>query len=109
MQGTLDAIGIGDLIETLRANASTGALRVRPGDEARVWFERGRLVHAEYRALRGEAVLEEILGWRTERFRFEPGRAAPERTITLGTETVLRRAVERLNGTRHTLVGGPPA
>jgi hypothetical protein len=107
VQGKLDAVGVSELIEMLASAGAPGALRLRPGDEARLFFEHGRVVHAEYRQSRGMDVIYEVMKWKDDRFKFETGRTTTERSIHMPVESLLLAAAEYLDNVNATGALGP--
>jgi hypothetical protein len=89
MEGKLDILALPDLIQALSNSGQSGRLRIRPADEARLFFLSGRIVHAEYRSLKGVSVLYEIFSWRNDAFRFDAGELPKEQTITMPVAQLL--------------------
>jgi hypothetical protein len=89
MEGKLDILALPDLIQALSNSGQSGRLRIRPADEARLYFLSGRVVHAEYRTIKGISVMYEVFGWRNDLFRFDAGELPKEQSITMPVAQLL--------------------
>jgi hypothetical protein len=107
MQGKLDTVGVSELIEMIASAGTAGVLRIRPGDEARVFFDGSRVVHAEYRQMRGMDAIFEVMKWKDDRFKFEAGRNTADRSVHMPVESLLLAAAEYLDNVNATGAMGP--
>ncbi len=85
--GSLEDMGVVDLLQTIEIGRKTGVLSITRagGASARMWFEDGRVIDAEVGGLRGEEAIYRLLTW--EQGDFEIDFRAPDRTPTIKTST----------------------
>lgn len=100
--GTLGLFSLVDLFQLLASASRTGRLSVtHPRAPARVYFERGRVVHAEFGEFSGEAAVFELFADEQGSFEFTVGLPAPRTTVEVGTENLVLEAVRRLDEARR--------
>lgn len=93
MRGSLQDIGIGELIQFPSLSAKTGCIEMIQGDRrAALYYVNGELHHAEMGDLVGLPVLVELLAWREGRFEFQPDLACPQRSIDMDLGKALMQA-----------------
>lgn len=100
MTGRLSEMGIMDLFPTLEQGQKTCALVITSPDEretATIYFADGQIHHAEMGALKGDAVVNHIVHWNDGTFRIEFDGRSSERTITIGTQSLLMEALRLLD------------
>lgn len=98
MTGTLGLFSLTDLFQLLASSARTGRLAIHhPGGLARVYFERGRVVYAEFGELIGEDAVFALFADERGTFAFQTGLPAPGVTISGSTESLLMEAIRRLD------------
>lgn len=91
-QGTIKNLTPIDLIQLkCMANATGGLCFQSPGGVGYVFFERGRLVHAETSNATGEKALQEIVGYTGGKVTEEPARIGP-RTLEQDWQNLLMNA-----------------
>jgi hypothetical protein len=96
--GTLGLFSLGDLFQLLAAAARTGRLSVQhPAGQARMYFERGRVTHAEFAGLEGEAAVYALFEDERGPFEFVVGLPAPRLSVTTATENLVLEALRRLD------------
>ncbi len=96
--GTLGLFSLVDLFQLLAGATRTGRLAVQhPDGQARFYFERGRLTHAEFGQLEGEAAVYALFEDERGTFEFVVGLPAPHRSVTTATETLVLEALRRLD------------
>src|SRR2546422_9484287 len=104
--GRIMGITLFGFLQLLEVERKTGLIIVSSsGDEGRLYFARGRLVHGETRRLRGVAAVHEIVGWPDPKLEIFYKRASRERTIEDPLQHVLMEAA-RLLDERGQSVGG---
>ena len=96
IRGEVKEISLLELAQFLHCNQRTGVLRV--GDEHRLHFVEGELVHAESGAAAGEAAVRPILALREGTFIFFPAWGLSKKTIATPTQALLLRAVQERPG-----------
>jgi hypothetical protein len=92
LSGALADLGVVDLVQFPSTGRKTGELVIADassGQEAHLFYAKGKLVHAALGREKGLPVLVEVLGWSDGRFEFEAEVAAPEVSI----ESDLHRAM----------------
>lgn len=73
IRGSLGDLEVVELLQTVAAGRKSGELVVAGSDDvARLFFEGGRLRHAESSRLVGQDVLVEVVGWEEGEFEFRP-------------------------------------
>ncbi|HRP47118.1 MAG TPA: DUF4388 domain-containing protein [Trueperaceae bacterium] len=102
MTGTLGLFSLVDLFQLLSAAKRTGRLAVEhPAGLARIYFDRGQVVHAEFGELHGEEAVYAL--FRDERggFEFRIGLPSPTNSIEANTENLVLEGVRRLDESRR--------
>lgn len=101
--GTLGLFSLVDLFQLLAASSRTGRLAVQhPTALARVYFERGRVTHAEFGELEGEAAVFALFEDERGTFEFTVGLPAPCRSVASSSENLVLEALRRLDERRKT-------
>ena len=104
--GRIMGITLFGFLQLLEVERKTGLIIVSSsGDEGRLYFDRGKLVHGETRRLRGVAAVHEIVGWPDPKLEIFYKRTSRERTIEDPLQHVLMEAA-RLLDERGQSVGG---
>ena len=102
MTGTLGLFSLVDLFQLLTASSRTGRLLVEhPEGTARVYFDRGRIVHAEFGESRGVEAVYSLFGDERGSFEFGLGLPAPDTTIQTSTDNLLLEAIRRVDEYRR--------
>jgi hypothetical protein len=100
--GTLGLFSLVDLFQLLASASRTGRLGVQhPVGLARVYFERGEVVHAEFGQAEGEDAIHALFADERGTFEFVNGLPAPHRTISGATESLVLNALRRLDEDRR--------
>lgn len=82
LKGTLADVGAVDLLQFAHTGRKSGELVINaPEEQARLFYEKGQLVHAVMGGVEGLDVLVEVVGWQEATFEFESGAGATERSI----------------------------
>lgn len=107
MTGTLGLFSLVDLFQLLAASARSGRLSiVHPEGNARIFFDKGRVVHAAFGGETGEAAVFALFADERGSFEFQLGSSAPQISVTTSLENLLLEATRRLDETRRS--GGNP-
>ncbi len=106
MTGTLGLFSLVDLFQLLSSSQRSGRLGVdHPAGLARVYFDKGQVVHAEFGELKGEDAVFALFADERGSFEFRLGIPAPDTSIESGTENLVLEAIRRLDEARRE--GGP--
>ncbi|NLG07648.1 MAG: DUF4388 domain-containing protein [Deinococcales bacterium] len=98
MTGTLGLFSLVDLFQLLSAARRTGRLTVEhPVGRARIYFDRGKAVHAEFGELTGTDAVYTLFADERGAFEFRLGLPSPANTIEVGTENLVLEAMRRLD------------
>ncbi len=91
-----------DLFQLLAASARSGRLNIaHPEGNARIFFDKGRVVHADFGEEVGEAAVYALFADERGSFEFYVGQTAPQVSVTISTENLLFEATRRFDETRH--------
>lgn len=91
-------LSLADLLKLLATGAHTLLVSLkRHSEQSRIWVRKGRIVHAEYGAARGEKALYRLFAWREARYELSEFPDVPRfsATIDLPADTLI------LEGMRH--------
>ena len=98
MTGTLGSFSLVDLFQLLAAASRSGRLAVaHPAGMARVYFERGQVVHAEFAEREGVEAVYALFEDGRGAFEFSNGLASPQRSVEGTTESLVLEALRRLD------------
>lgn len=98
MTGTLGLFSLVDLFQLLASSARTGRLGVdHPEGKAKVYFDNGRVVHAEFGANKGDEAIYALFADERGNFEFQIGLPAPDATVETATENLMLEAIRRLD------------
>lgn len=98
MTGKLGLFSLVDLFQLLASARRTGRLTVdHPVTLARIYFDGGRVIHAEFGELKGTDAVFTLFADERGDFEFRIGLSSPGRTITMGTENLVLEAMRRLD------------
>ncbi len=100
MTGTLGLFSLVDLFQLLASSARTGRLTVdHPIGRARVYFDKGRVVHADFAEDEGDSAIYALFGDERGSFEFQVGIPASKKTVQSSTENLMLEAIRRLDET----------
>jgi hypothetical protein len=95
LSGALADLGVVDLVQFPHSGRKSGELVVAAGgEEARLYYDKGRLVHAALGGLKGAQVLVPLFGWGDGRFQFNGEVVAPETTIDIDLHRAVMEALQ---------------
>ena len=87
-----------DLFQLLASSSRTGRLAVfHPEGEAQVYFDQGRVVHAEFTGLTGKEAVFALFADERGSFAFQMGAESPTESVTMGTDNLLLEIIRRLD------------
>lgn len=102
MTGTLGLFSLVDLFQLLSSSSRTGRLLIdHPEGKAKVYFDKGKVVHADFEQLRGDAAIYELFKNEQGGFEFSVGLPSPEISINQSTENLLLEAIRRVDEYRN--------
>jgi hypothetical protein len=86
------------VLQMLELGVKTGVLEIDTTDgPGRLWMARGHPVHAQTKSQAGFDAAIAIANAKTGRFRFEPDRTSPERTIEASVTELLLEASRQID------------
>lgn len=91
LSGHTEHLPVADLLQILSLNSKTGVLRLEnaAGDTGRIYFDGGRIIHAQLEGVPGEKALFRLMMWPEARFLLEPLAPGVPTTIEGSTSSVL--------------------
>ena len=99
-----------DLFQLLAASSRTGRLAVfHPEGEAQVYFDQGRVVHAEFAGLTGKEAVFALFADERGSFDFQMGTASPGSSVTIGMDNLLLEIIRRLDEAKRDGAGDTSA
>ncbi|MGE5285041.1 MAG: response regulator [Actinomycetota bacterium] len=99
--GDLRNLGVSDIVQTLRLGLKTACVRITGRDgEGKIWFENGRIRHAELGSLSGEQAFFEMLRWQEGPFVIAHGLSTKLRTIEMDEMQLMMEGLRRLDEER---------
>lgn len=102
MTGTLGLFSLVDLFQLLASSKRTGRLLVEhPEGAARIFFDKGRIVHAEFAGAQGVEAVYTLFADERGSFVFTLGLPAPQESIQISTENLLLEAIRRVDEDRR--------
>jgi hypothetical protein len=97
-QGSLAELHLPDIIQLISVSGKTGVFHLTDGGlKGRIYLNDGKIVHAELEDTSGEEAVYALAIWSQGDFRFEPGIATDQRTITKSNTNLLMEAARRLD------------
>ncbi|MCL1926654.1 MAG: response regulator [Syntrophorhabdaceae bacterium] len=96
--GDLKNLGIPDIVQTLHLGLKTACVSIKgPIGEGRIFFENGRIRHAERGSLSGEAAFYEMLRWQEGPFTIAHGQSTKLRTIEMDEMQLMMEGLRRID------------
>ncbi len=96
--GDLKNLGIPDIVQTLHLGLKTACVSIKgKTGEGRIYFENGRLRHAEKGKVTGEAAFYEMLRWQEGPFVIAHGQSTKLRTIEMDEMQLMMEGLRRLD------------
>ncbi len=110
LSGSLEDMGVVDLLQTFEVSRKSGVARVADGPrEARVYFRDGKVVDAVMGRLRGEEAVYRALLWTVGTFEVEFCPVANDEVITTSTQGLLMEGMRRVDEWGRLAEQLPPA
>ncbi|MGC4088837.1 MAG: response regulator [Polyangiaceae bacterium] len=109
LSGSLEDMGVVDLLQTFEVSRKSGIARINDGRrETRVYFRDGKVVDAELGRLRGEEAVYRSLIWNTGTFAVEFCPVSNEDVIPTTTQGLLMEGMRRVDEWGRLLEQLPP-
>ncbi|WP_102125230.1 DUF4388 domain-containing protein [Deinococcus planocerae] len=93
VRGDLAVFPFLSVMQMLLSSGRGGRLSVTHARGGDLWFEPGEVIHARAGTLTGEGALQLLSSLDAGTFTFDPGGAAPERTLSLRRDPALRQMI----------------
>ncbi|HMJ16157.1 MAG TPA: response regulator [Polyangiaceae bacterium] len=98
LSGSLEDMGVVDLLQTFEVSRKSGVARIRHGrHEAHVYFRDGKVVDSEFGRLRGEEAVYRALIWNSGSFEVEFRPVQNEDIIPTSTQGLLMEGMRRVD------------
>src|SRR6266850_2869775 len=103
LSGHTRHLSMADLLQILSLNGRTGALKLDGprGEEGRIYFREGRIIHATLGSVEGEKALFRIMMWPESRFVLEDLPRQTRESIEATTSSVLMEGFTHWDELRH--------
>jgi len=96
--GDLQNLGIPEIVQTLHLGLKTACVSIKgPIGEGRIFFENGRIRHAERGSLSGEVAFYEMLRWEGGPFTIAHGQTTKLRTIEMDEMQLMMEGLRRID------------
>jgi putative nucleotidyltransferase with HDIG domain len=96
--GDLKNLGIPEIVQTLHLGLKTACVSIKgPIGEGRIFFENGRIRHAERGPVSGEDAFYEMLRWQEGPFTIAHGQSTKLRTIEMDEMQLMMEGLRRLD------------
>jgi hypothetical protein len=97
-QGSLAELHLPDIIQLISVSGKTGVFHLTDGNlQGQIFLNEGQIIHARLEDASGEEAVYALAIWSQGDFRFEPGVATNQRTITKSNTNLLMEAARRLD------------
>jgi hypothetical protein len=97
-QGSLAELHLPDIIQLISVSGKTGVFHLTDGAlRGEIYLNEGKIVHAQIEETSGEEAVYALAIWRQGEFRFDPGPATEQKTITKSNTNLLMEAARRLD------------
>ena len=97
-QGSLAELHLPDIIQLISVSGKTGVFQLTDGHlRGQIFLNDGQIVHAQLEDSTGEEAVYALAIWSQGDFKFEPGVATPQRTISKSNTNLLMEAARRLD------------
>src|SRR5262249_54024963 len=97
-QGSLAELHLPDIIQLISVSGKTGVFHLTDGaHKGQIFLHDGKIVHAQIEDAVGEEAVYALAIWNQGEFKFEPGVATDQRTISKSNTNLLMEAARRLD------------
>jgi response regulator RpfG family c-di-GMP phosphodiesterase len=102
VSGSLAEMSLPEMVQVLWHGRKTGVLRIKAVKAGEIHFFEGKIIHAIWDQLSGEAAFYQMITLREGEFHLETGGEHPTRTITVSPEALLLEGMRLLDEGRAT-------
>ena len=96
LRGDISQVPLPDVLRLLVSSRQTGRLDLLDGARTgAVYLENGTLIHAVHGAQMGEAAVFSLIAWQEGGFSFVPNQVAPEESISISTDELLKEGTRK--------------
>jgi CheY-like chemotaxis protein len=100
--GAISVQTLPDIVQLYVLSSTTGLLCIRHnGDEGKVWFKQGTILHAATRAAVGDEAFYEIMMWSGGEFSMRTAVSPPERSVQSSWQELLLESCRRIDEHRQ--------
>ncbi len=97
-QGSLAELHLPDIIQLISVSGKTGVFQLTDGHlRGQIYLNDGQIVHAQLEDATGEEAVYALAIWSQGEFKFDPGVATQQRTISKSNTNLLMEAARRLD------------
>jgi hypothetical protein len=97
-QGSLAELHLPDIIQLISVSGKTGVFHLTDAAlKGQIFLNDGQIVHAQLEDIMGEEAVYALAIWSQGEFKFEPGIATQQRTISKSNTNLLMEAARRLD------------
>ena len=97
-QGSLAELHLPDIIQLISVSGKTGVFNLVDGAlKGQIYLNEGKIVHAQLEDTSGEEAVYALAIWSQGEFKFEPGIATDQKTISKSNTNLLMEAARRLD------------
>jgi hypothetical protein len=97
-QGSLAELHLPDIIQLISVSGKTGVFQLTDGHlRGQIYLNDGQIVHAQLEDTTGEEAVYALAIWSQGEFKFDPGVATQQRTISKSNTNLLMEAARRLD------------
>jgi len=97
-QGSLAELHLPDIIQLISVSGKTGVFNLVDGAlRGQIFLNEGKIVHAQLEDITGEEAVYALAIWSQGEFKFEPGIATDQKTISKSNTNLLMEAARRLD------------
>lgn len=102
VSGTLEDMGITDIIQVLNMGMKTArVILLKGGERGEIYLKSGKITYVECGDLYGSEAFFELIGWSAGEFRIFHGQITDKVNVTMETVTLLLEATKALDEKRH--------
>lgn len=98
LRGRLESLSLSEIVQTVTLGRKTGRLVLRSGKrKGRIWFEEGKVRHAETGSAHGEQAFISMVGWTAGDFVLTDGKRTDRKTLDQDAMVLVMEGLRRLD------------